>query len=163
MTVPTIFQQQVIEHQTYLARVAKKFTKSAADAEDLVQETIIRLLQNEDKFRTGSNFKAWCSVVLRNTYINSYRKTETRAPQMNNLRKLNAEKTSENSGTALLALEELEQTIESLSDTIKIPFLMFYQGYSYEEIAQHFSVPIGTIKSRIFLARQSLKERLSKL
>lgn len=160
MTVQNLFQQQVIQHQTYLSHLAKRFTKSTADAEDLVQETIIRLLQSEDKFQAGSNFKAWSGIILRNTFINNYRKTETRAPRMNDLRKINAAKTSENDGTIYIALEELECTIESLSDTIKIPFLLFYQGYSYEEIAQHFDVPLGTIKSRIFLARQALKEKL---
>lgn len=161
MTVQTDFQNQIILHQKYLSRLAFKFTRSFADAEDLVQETIIKMLQNEDKFQAGSNFKGWCGIVLRNTFINSYRKTETRADRMNNLRQVNAKKTSENDGAANIALEELEYVIETLSETIKIPFLMFYQGYSYDEISTHLNVPMGTVKSRIFLARQALREKLT--
>ncbi|MEL7020906.1 MAG: sigma-70 family RNA polymerase sigma factor [Bacteroidota bacterium] len=160
MTVTNHFQQQIIQHQPYLSHLAKKFTPMSADAEDLVQETVIKLLQNEDKFQTGTNFKAWCSIVLRNTFINGYRKTETRAPQMALLRQINAQKTSNNEGAAQLAVEELERTIEGLSDTIRLPFLMFYQGYTYEEIAEQLGVPMGTVKSRIFLARKALRQRI---
>lgn len=161
MTVSNHFQNQIIAHEKYLNRLALKFTRNLTDAEDLVQETMIKLIQNENKFEVGSNFKAWCGIVLRNTFINNYRKVETRAPRMSNYRTKNAERTSLNDGDLQIALEELEKIIDNLSETLKIPFLMFYQGYSYEEICQHLDVPLGTVKSRIFLARQALKKQLS--
>ncbi|MFK7933765.1 MAG: RNA polymerase sigma factor [Saprospiraceae bacterium] len=160
MTVQTEFHKQILSHQKYLNHLAFKLTQSKIEAEDLTQETIIKLLQNEEKFQAGSNFKAWSGIVLRNTFINSYRKVVTRSERMSNLRKINAEKTNKNAGAANIAMEELKSIVELLSTTIKIPFLMLYQGYSYEEISSHLNIPMGTVKSRIFLARKILRKKL---
>ena len=140
---------------------AYNLTKNREDAKDLYQETAFRAMTNRDKFRTGTNFKAWTFTIMKNIFINNYRKKSkknTIIDSTNNLFYLNSGKNAiQNSAESNIMMEELFKMIGRLEETIRIPFLMHYQGYKYQEIAEELDLPLGTVKSRIFFARKELK------
>ena len=144
---------------------AYNLTKNAEDSKDLFQETAFRALRNRDKFRQGTNFKAWLFTIMKNIFINDYRKkskANTIIDSTDNLFYLNSGKnTVSNLAGSTILMKELTRMIESLEDSIRIPFMMHYYGYKYQEIAEELKLPLGTVKSRIFFARKELKEKLS--
>lgn len=145
---------------------AYNLTKSSDDAQDLFQETAYRALVNRDKFRLGTNFKAWMFTIMKNIFINNYRKkvkANTIIDQTENLYFLNSGKNSiQNLAGSNMIMEELENMIADLDDSIRIPFLKHYEGFKYQEIADELELPLGTVKSRIFFARKALKEAIKK-
>lgn len=144
---------------------AYNLTKNVEDAKDLFQETAYRAITNRDKFLPGTNFKAWLFTIMKNIFINNYRKktkVSTIMDSTDNLYYINSgSNTILNTGDANILMKELTTMIEELDNSIKIPFLMHYQGYKYQEIADYLELPLGTVKSRIFFARRELKEKIS--
>jgi len=145
---------------------ALSLTKDFEDAQDLVQETVFKALKNKDKFKIGTNFKAWIMTLMRNTFINNYRKKKrnktTLAPTDsyvfatdNNI--------VPNKGESNIATQEIMEVLNSLDEKLRQPFWMYYQGLSYQEIADELETPLGTIKSRIFFARKELQEKVRKM
>ena len=143
---------------------AYNLTKSSEDAQDLFQETAFRALTNKEKFRPGTNFKAWMFTIMKNIFINNYRKkvkANTIIDSTENLFYLNSGKTAiHNLAGSNMLMEELTKMVEDLDVSIKVPFMMHYEGYKYQEIADELELPLGTVKSRIFFARKALKERI---
>lgn len=143
---------------------AYNLTKNIEDARDLYQETAIRAITNIDKFRPDTNFKAWTFTIMKNIFINNYRKkakANTIIDSTDNLFFLNSGSVSiENDASRNLLLEELNNMINQLDDSIRIPFIMHFEGFKYQEIADEFELPLGTVKSRIFFARKALKEKI---
>jgi RNA polymerase sigma-70 factor (ECF subfamily) len=140
---------------------AYNLTKNIEDAKDLYQETAIRAIVNRDKFRPDTNFKAWTFTIMKNIFINNYRKkmkTNTIIDSTDNLYFINSGSTViENDAHRNILMDELNKMVNSLEDNIRIPFVMHYEGYKYQEIADEFDLPLGTVKSRIFFARKALK------
>lgn len=154
-----------IDHITgSLNSFAYNLTKSSDDAQDLFQETAFRALTNKEKFRPGTNFKAWMFTIMKNIFINNYRKkvkANTIIDSTENLFYLNSGKNViYNDASSNMLMDELEGMIDSLDDSIKVPFMMHYKGFKYQEIADELSLPLGTVKSRIFFARKALKESI---
>lgn len=145
---------------------AYNLTKSSDDAQDLFQETAYRALVNKEKFRVGTNFKAWMFTIMKNIFINNYRKKQkanTIIDSTENLFYLNSGKNVIfNQAGSNIMMDELEAMIAELDQTIKEPFLMHYTGYKYQEIADELNLPLGTVKSRIFFARKALKKSVLK-
>jgi len=145
---------------------AYNLTKNTEDAKDLFQETSFRALTNKEKFRPGTNFKAWLFTIMKNIFINNYRK-KVRA---NTIMDSTDNNYYLNSGTAVIAnggesnimMEELTGMIDGLEDGIRIPFMMHYEGFKYQEIAEELDLPLGTVKSRIFFARKEMKDLINK-
>lgn len=139
-----------------------KLTGNNVDAEDLFQDTAVRIITNADKYNPGTNFKAWAVTIMRNIFINNYRKKVRRnmiIDQTPNNYYLNSgDKTVSNEGEMNVAFGELISMVDSLPEDFKKPFMMAYQGYKYEEIADELGAPLGTIKSRIFFARKKLQK-----
>jgi len=139
-----------------------KLTGNNVDAEDLYQDTALRIITNADKYNPGTNFKAWAVTIMRNIFINNYRKKVRRnmiIDQTPNNYYLNSgDKTVSNHGEANVAYGELIKMVNSLPEDFRKPFIMAYQGYKYEEIAEQLGSPLGTIKSRIFFARKKLQK-----
>ena len=144
---------------------AYTLTKNIEDAKDLYQETAFRAMTNREKFRPGTNFKAWLFTIMKNIFINNYRKktkANTIMDSTENMYYINSGSVSiSNSAESSIMMQELTKMISGLDDSIKIPFLMHYQGYKYQEIADHLTLPLGTVKSRIFFARKELKGLIS--
>lgn len=145
---------------------AYSLTKNAEDAKDLYQETAFRVINNRDKFRPDTNFKAWTFTIMKNIFINNYRKkikSNTMLDATDNTFFLDSgSNVITNDANRNILMKELSVMIESLEDSIKIPFVMHHEGYKYNEIADMFDLPLGTVKSRIFFARKALKEMIRK-
>lgn len=151
---------------TLLNSFAYNLTKNSEDAKDLYQETAFRAMTNRDKFRPGTNLKAWLFTIMKNIFINNYRKkmkANTIMDNTDNLYYLNSGRQSiENAADSNILIKELTKMIDLLDDSTRIPFLMHYQGFKYQEIADHLSLPLGTVKSRIFFARKDLKAQIAR-
>jgi RNA polymerase sigma-70 factor (ECF subfamily) len=149
----------------YLRAFAYNLTKNTEDSHDLYQETAYRALTNRDKFRPGTNFKAWLFTIMKNIFINNYRKkvkANTIFDATDNDYFINSGPNQvHNEGGTNIMMEELNGMVEELDANIKVPFLMHFQGYKYQEIADALDLPLGTIKSRIFFARKALKKMVS--
>lgn len=145
---------------------AYSLTKNNEDARDLFQETAFRAIHNKEKFRPETNFKAWTFTIMKNIFINNYRKkvkSNTILDHTENTYFLDSgsEKVT-NDGSRNMLMKELNKMIDSLDETIRIPFIMHHEGYKYNEIAEQFDLPLGTVKSRIFFARRALKDMIKK-
>lgn len=160
-----IFKDSVKDHYRSLRGFALKLTQNSEDANDLIQETMLNALNNEDKFEKGTNLSGWLYTIMRNIFINNYRrmvKSQTFLDSTENQFFLNNIKNAtRNRGEANLVMKEINNAINDLSDNLKVPFMMSFRGYKYEEIASQLSIPLGTVKIRIHTARQKLKEKLN--
>ena len=141
---------------------AYNLTKNREEAEDLFQETAFRAYTHRDKFNPGTNFKAWLFTIMKNIFINNYRKRVKMNTVVDNTENdyyINSGKNKvTNGGESSTLLEELNGMIDSLDADIKDPFMMHFIGFKYQEIAEQLDLPLGTVKSRIFFARKALKE-----
>ena len=161
-TLPNQIQEQLEGVSNSLRAFSLKLTGNSVDAEDLYQDTALRIITNADKYRPGTNFKAWAVTIMRNIFINNYRKKVRRnmiIDQTPNNYYLNSgDRTVNNDGESNVAYGELVKMVNSLPEDFRKPFIMAYQGYKYEEIADQLGSPLGTIKSRIFFARKKLQK-----
>lgn len=149
---------------TLLHSFAYNLTKNMEDAKDLYQETAYRALFNRDKFQPDTNFKAWMFTIMKNIFINNYRKkvkANTILDTTDNQYYLNSgSHSTTNAAEGGIMLKELNAMVTALDDSIRIPFTMHFEGYKYQEIADELQLPLGTVKSRIFFARKELKEKI---
>lgn len=159
------FQSKFDQLNDLLFAFAMKLTRDKENAKDLMQETVCRAYKHRHKFAKGTNFKAWLTTIMRNTFINDYRKRRTRnqveAPIEDFLFALENKSTTGNNAKSSIMMKELIGMLDSLSELYKIPFMLFYQGYQYHEIAQQLDIPMGTVKSRIFFARKKMKKMIT--
>ncbi|MEI6408421.1 MAG: RNA polymerase sigma factor [Bacteroidota bacterium] len=143
---------------------AYNLTKNTEDAKDLYQETTYRALFNRDKFQQGTNFKAWMFTIMKNIFINNYRKkikANTILDTTDNQYYINSGSyATGNAAEGSIMLKELNTMVEALDDSIRVPFLMHFEGFKYQEIADELELPLGTVKSRIFFARKELKDKI---
>ncbi|MBL0111570.1 MAG: RNA polymerase sigma factor [Saprospiraceae bacterium] len=151
-------------HRDRLLSFAFNLTKSNDDAKDLLQETFLRAVMNQEKFQEGTNIKAWLLTIMRNIFINNYRKkskTKVLFDSTDNLYILNSGPNHiGNQGETNMLMQELNGMITELDDTIRYPFIKHFEGYKYQEIAEDMQLPLGTVKSRIFFARKDLKQKI---
>ncbi|MCH2023983.1 MAG: RNA polymerase sigma factor [Saprospiraceae bacterium] len=146
-----------------LHNFAFKLTRNQEDSKDLYQETAYRALVNKDKFHKGTNLKAWLFTIMRNIFINNYRKkikNNTILDSTDNQYYLNLGTFALNDATSSIMMDELNNLVDKLDEGLRIPFLLHYNGFKYQEIADDLSLPLGTIKSRIFFARKVLKDEI---
>lgn len=143
---------------------ALNLTKDRELAQDLVQETAYKAFKHRDRYEPQTNLRAWLMTIMRNSFINDYRKRKRRQTfndaSENDYLLDSGHQTVNNLGESQMTLEELQQAIESLEDWMRVPFMLHFRGFKYEEIADELGLPIGTIKSRIFSARQKLQEQV---
>ena len=158
------FTQNLLGMQTELHRFALKLTADHEEANDLLQETSLKALDNEDKYTPDTNFKGWMYTIMRNIFINNYRKTvrdQTFIDQTDNLFHLNLPQDSGFESTeGNYDLKEIRRIVNSLPKEYRVPFSMYVSGFKYREIAEKLGLPIGTVKSRIFFTRQRLQKDL---
>lgn len=147
--------------RSLLFAFAVRLTNNRHDAEDLVQETLLRGYRSLGNFQDGTHFKSWLTTIMRNTFINDYRKRVKRYHINNALADEQVETTAvgyvDTSGEDNLYYGELTRVLRSIGELYSVPFLLFHQGYEYQEIADQLGLPIGTVKSRIFTARTRMK------
>lgn len=154
------FQYELISLQKKLLFFAFRLTSDMENAKDLLQQTNLKALNYRDKFANNTSLYAWTFTIMKNTFINDYRYNlnHSNINKMHDITfyalQINADKTI-NPDTMYMK-KEIEGLIDSLEYNLRIPFKMFIEGYKYNEIAQNLGVKIGTVKSRIFLARKKL-------
>ena len=158
------FNHKLLQLQRNLGYFARSLTSNDEEAKDLVQDTNIKALTNMDKFQPDTNLKAWTYTIMKNTFINNYRrkvKANTIVDTTEDLYYLNTTKEAKyESPESNLAAEEINRSIKALDENQRTPFEMHNQGYKYKEIANHLELSIGTVKSRIFFTRKKLMEKL---
>lgn len=158
------FNNAVASHQQTLRPIAMKLTRNSEQANDLIQDTFLKAIANKDKFREGTNLKAWLYTIMKNTFITNYHritKRKTFVDSTENLHFINSSaQVDSNKASSKLAMDEIKEAINGLAHDYKTPFLMHFKGYKYYEIADILDIPIGTVKNRIHIARKNLKDEL---
>ena len=156
------FQKKLLSMQENMMNFALMLTANRDDAQDLMQDTTLKVLDNQEKFVDNINFKGWVLTVMRNIFINNYHKivrTQTVVDQGVDLYNLDVVNDSGfDSPDGAYQIQEITKAINGLNNELKVPFSMFLSGYKYNEIADKLDVPLGTVKSRIFFARQELQK-----
>lgn len=143
---------------------AMKLTKDSEEANDLLQETLLKAYTNREKFSEGTNLKAWLYTIMKNTFITNYQRMVRRGTFIDttdNLHFINSSDSKiENRAYGDFALKDINEAIDDLDDVYKTPFMMYFRGFKYHEIADRLEIPIGTVKNRIHIARKQLKDSL---
>jgi RNA polymerase sigma-70 factor, ECF subfamily len=158
------FNNRVIGIQPKLLRYALTLTFNEDDARDLLQDSILRALKFKEKFAENTNFNAWMHVIMRNTFINDYRRksrTSQKDTSMDEVPYLANFHYSRETPEMHLSEKNIRQTIELLDNDLKTPFNMYVYGFKYKEIAEKLNIPIGTVKSRISFARKQLQQMIA--
>ncbi|WP_443943432.1 RNA polymerase sigma factor [Pedobacter sp. AW1-32] len=158
------FSAMVKQYAPSLKAHALNFTKDFEDANDLIQDTLVKALRFYNNFEEGTNFKGWLFVIMKNTFINNYRKeSKTRGIliQDEEISYANLMTSAQTNGaTSKIAIDDITKALNLLPDVYRIPFVKYFEGYKYHEIAEEYDIPLGTVKTRIHMAREMLKKQL---
>lgn len=161
------FTKAFCQFQQPLLSFAFHLTNNDEDARDLLQETAYKAFKYRSMYRPHTNLRAWLMTIMRNTFINNYRQKKRRQVlndyTSNNYLLDAGSQLVDNGGESEVAMKEITSIVEALEDWLKIPFMLHYQGFKYEEIAAELQIPLGTVKSRIFFARKKLQEQLHQM
>lgn len=158
------FSCQISDHQTALRSFAMNFTKNMDDADDLVQDTLVKAISYSKMYVEGTNLKGWLYTIMRNTFINDYRRNTKKRGIIDTRDEINsaelAVSASHNEASNKFIREDVNKALSQLSSDYYTPFIKYFEGYKYHEIAEMLSIPIGTVKTRIHVARKALKHSL---
>ena len=159
------FTNQVQQISVLLRPAALTLTRDTDAAYDLVQETLLKALLNKEKFKAGTNLKAWLYTIMRNTFINNYNKITKRTSPIDASDIFQYTNTSDsfvthNGANSTFIMGDIDRALAGLNEDFRKPFMMYYIGYKYLEIAEKLQIPIGTVKNRIHIARKELKKLL---
>lgn len=158
------FNTQLLNIENHLQQFAYSLTNNEDDAKDLVQDTLLKAITNQEKYENNTNLKAWTFTIMKNTFINNYRrkmKSNTLIDTTDDLYFINTSndnpvEVAESRQTA----KEIVRAIKKLEPEQRKPFEMHVAGFKYKEIADHMDISIGTVKSRIFFTRKKLMDQL---
>ncbi|WP_395784853.1 RNA polymerase sigma factor [Aquirufa sp.] len=158
------FSYQVGNFSKFLKPFALRLTRDGDDANDLVQDTLVKAYTNRDKYMDGTNLKAWLFTIMKNTFITQYQRMVRRNTFIDtteNLHFINSSETVQiNSAESTFMREDINLALSHTEEMYRVPFLMYFEGFKYHEIADELDLPIGTVKNRIHIARKSLKQHL---
>ena len=159
------FQNNLMALQDNMLNFAYMLTSNRDDAYDLLQDTTLKVLDNEDKYTDNTNFKGWVFTIMRNIFINNYRRAGRAATVIDTTENLYHLNLSQDSGLdtpeGSYTAAEFTSAIAELPAEYSVPFNMHVQGFKYNEIAEKMNLPLGTVKSRIFFARKKLQTRFA--
>ncbi|WP_407429104.1 RNA polymerase sigma factor [Arcticibacter sp.] len=153
-----VFSSLIAKQSRYLKPHAMKYTGDENDAKDLIQDTLLRALLNYDKFREDTNVRGWLFIIMRNLFINKYRKNRIKTTSLDTDEAIQLP--SYSTADSHLNITQIYAIIDDLPHQHRKPLLMHMEGFKYEEINRKLYSPIGTVKNRIHLARRRLKETL---
>lgn len=143
---------------------AMRLTKDNDDANDLLQDTLLKAFTNREKYADGTNLKAWLYTIMKNTFITNYQRMvrkNTFIDESENLYYINSlENSTDNEAPSTFIMNDINRAVDSLEESFRTPFMMHYRGFKYHEIAERLRIPIGTVKNRIHIARKELKDKL---
>ncbi len=164
MSSKPTFKSSVLGVQANLLSFALKLTLNRDEAHDLVQDTTLKALNNEEKFVDNANFKGWMLTIMRNIFINNYRKSARENTMIDTSEDLYHLNLQQDSGVVTpegaYAIGEISSILAGFPEDYREPFSLHVAGYKYEEISQRLSMPLGTVKSHIFFTRKRLREIL---
>ncbi len=159
------FNSNILSISKALKPFAMRLTRDLDDAKDLLQDTLIKAFTNREKFSEGTNLKAWMYTIMKNTFITNYQKMvkkNTFIDTTENLHYLNSAKyTTVNAAVSQFAMDDINKALEILHEDYRTPFVMYFRGFKYYEIAEKLDIPLGTVKNRIHIARKELKDMLT--
>ncbi len=159
------FNKQLTSLQDNLKHFAKSLTQNDDEAKDLVQDTFLKALTYRDKFEENTNLKAWTYTILKNTFINNYRRNAKVSTVIDNTADLyylnSGSSATDYNPDSMLSYKDISKVVNKLEDEHRVPFQMHHTGYKYKEIAETLDLSIGTVKSRIFFSRKKLMASLS--
>ncbi len=163
---PVEFDQLLVNNTEFLKPFAITLTRDNETAKDLLQETMFRALANRDKYNVGTNIKAWLYTIMRNIFINNYRRKAKQNTIFDNtpndfLLDHNQSAVA-NRAEITLSVKDIQAAVHHLPHIFRNPFMLYFEGYKYHEIADMLHEPLGTIKSRIHFARKLLKEQIAR-
>ena len=162
----TDFYDRIQEKIPYLRKSCYKFVNNEPDVQDLLQETIYKALKNRNSFKTGTNLTGWLYTILKNTHFTRYQNMRRRRTDQylslseGYFQDIITSSTVENYGPMKVSIDYVLQQVDQLDEAFKTPFMMYFRGYRYLEIAENLNLPIGTVKNRIHVARKQLKKAL---
>ena len=160
------FNQLLVNNAEFLKPFAITLTRDTEAAKDLFQETLYRALSNKDKYNVGTNIKAWLYTIMRNIFINNYRRKVKQNTIFDNTPNEflldHNQSVAANAAESNLRLKDIQQSINNLPEIFRNPFLLYFDGFKYHEIADMLREPLGTIKSRIHFARKLLKTQIER-
>jgi RNA polymerase sigma factor (sigma-70 family) len=160
------FNQLLVSNAEFLKPFAITLTRDTETAKDLFQETLYRAIANKDKYNVGTNIKAWLYTIMRNIFINNYRrrvKQNTIFDSTPNEYLINLNQAvAANAAESKLRLKDIQLAVHKLPEIFRNPFLLYFDGFKYHEIAAMLHEPLGTIKSRIHFARKLLKSQINR-
>ncbi|WP_421944621.1 RNA polymerase sigma factor [Pedobacter sp.] len=158
------FSTLITQYNSALRAFALKFVRDEDEANDLLQDTVMKAIRFRGSFQEGTNVKGWLYTIMRNTFINNYRKSNKKNALIHQSEEINSEQllhsASKNSGESTFILGDVNGAISQLPHGLQIPFIRFVEGYKYEDIAQEMNIPLGTVKTRIHQARLRLAKKL---
>jgi RNA polymerase sigma-70 factor (ECF subfamily) len=159
------FETQIASLRPTLKTLTRRFTQNSEERLDLVQDTVLKALTYRDKFRADTNLTGWLFTIMRNTYINNYRKKQRARTLNDSTKDLHFINVKDTNAIGLpegrFEFREIWENVNQLKEDLQIPFKMHTTGYKYQEIAEHLNIPIGTVKNRIFHARKEMQRRLT--
>jgi RNA polymerase sigma-70 factor (ECF subfamily) len=160
------FTYQIGTFSKFLRPFALRLTKDGDDANDLVQDTLVKAFTNRDKYQDGTNLKAWLFTIMKNTFITQYQRMVRRntfIDTTDNLHYINSmESLQENNALNYFISEDIQSALAKIDAMYRVPFMLYFEGFKYHEIADMLTEPLGTIKSRIHFARRLLKNQINK-
>jgi RNA polymerase sigma factor (sigma-70 family) len=160
------FEELLVDNSEFLRPFAINLTRDNEAAQDLYQETMYKALANQEKYHAGTNIKAWLFTIMRNIFINNYRRKAKHQTVFDNSPNdfllNNNQVTVANVAESNMQMKEIRKAIYNLPEIFKTPFSLYFDGYKYHEIAEALHEPLGTIKSRIHFARKLLKEQITR-
>lgn len=160
----TEFTSQIEEMQGTLKQFTYRFTRNPEESQDLIQDTMLKALTYRDKFREDTNLKGWLFTIMRNTFINNYRKQKLAKTSTDNTKELYflnvADTHTFNRPEKSVEFKEMWKNVNEIKEELSVPFKMYTTGYKYHEIAEQLNIPIGTVKNRIFHARKEIQKKL---
>jgi RNA polymerase sigma factor (sigma-70 family) len=158
------FNQQIFKEKNALQGYALQLTRNSEDANDLVQETYLKAIKYKSKFEENTNLKGWLYTIMKNSFINNYRKLVRRntfIDTTDNTYFLDSPGyVTTNAGENQFISDDIAEAIAELPSELKITFEMNMEGFKYHEIADELDIPIGTVKTRIFVAKRRLRTKL---
>ncbi len=163
----TAFETEVINSRQMLYAKALNLFRDPEKAQDIVQDTMLKAFSYRDKFTEGTNLRGWLYTILKNTFINDYNR-QSRHPVYYQDTYTDSFQSAENrvdrnGGVAAIKMEEIQKALGRIEEKFSKPFIMHFEGYKYEEIAEEMQLPLGTVKTRIHKARLMLQEQLRDL
>ncbi len=160
------FNNMLVNNAEFLKPFAITLTRDSEAAKDLFQETLFRALANKEKYNVGTNIKAWLYTIMRNIFINNYRRKSKQNTIFDNTPNeflLNqSQSVTANNAESNLRVKDIQQAVHNLPEIFRNPFLLYFDGFKYHEISHMMNEPLGTIKSRIHFARKLLKAQIDR-